>query len=232
MTRLDAGTIAEASKLQLIVQFGVGLEGVDVAAATERGIRVGRIPSADTGNAVSCAEHAIYLALALLRKQKGMQESVQQQRLGQPIGQTIFGKSALIVGYGGIGKALAARLRAFGVTWMGGVRKGWAGAHGRKGEGKDEPDGLLDEWGGPESLQGMLPVADLVFLCCQQTTETIGMVDAGFLTAMKKSAILINVARGVSSTTPPSTKRSSRFRWRALGLTWRGKSPLTHWSPF
>ncbi|CAI5464968.1 unnamed protein product [Closterium sp. Yama58-4] len=69
MTRLDAGTIAEASKLRLIVQFGVGLEGVDVAAATARGIRVGRIPSADTGNAVSCAEHAIYLALALLRKQ-------------------------------------------------------------------------------------------------------------------------------------------------------------------
>ncbi|CAI5525040.1 unnamed protein product, partial [Closterium sp. Naga37s-1] len=93
MTRLDAGTIAEASKLRLIVQFGVGLEGVDVAAATARGIRVGRIPSADTGNAVSCAEHAIYLALALLRKQKRMQESIQQRRLGQPIGQTIFGKS-------------------------------------------------------------------------------------------------------------------------------------------
>ncbi|CAI5964517.1 unnamed protein product [Closterium sp. NIES-65] len=93
MTRLEVGTIAEASKLRLIVQFGVGLEGVDVAAATARGIRVGRIPSADTGNAVSCAEHAIYLALALLRKQKRMQESIQQRRLGQPIGQTIFGKS-------------------------------------------------------------------------------------------------------------------------------------------
>ncbi|CAI5525041.1 unnamed protein product, partial [Closterium sp. Naga37s-1] len=56
--------------------------------------------------------------------------------------------------------------------------------------------GLLDEWGGPESIKEMLPVADLVFLCCQQTTETIGMVDTSFLAAMKKSAILINVARG------------------------------------
>ncbi|CAI7863994.1 unnamed protein product [Closterium sp. NIES-53] len=146
MTRLDAGTIAEASKLRLIVQFGVGLEGVDVTAATARGIRVGRIPSADTGNAVSCAEHAIYLALALLRKQRRMQESIQQQRLGQPIGQTIFGKSALIVGYGGIGKALAARLRAFGVTWLGGVRRGWAGVHGRRGEGEEEAGVWMGGW--------------------------------------------------------------------------------------
>jgi len=69
MMRLDAAVIARASRLQLIVQFGVGLEGVDIEAATRAGIKVARIPGADTGNALSCAEHCIYMILGLLRHQ-------------------------------------------------------------------------------------------------------------------------------------------------------------------
>ncbi|KAG6422106.1 hypothetical protein SASPL_118669 [Salvia splendens] len=67
--RLNSDIIARANKMKLIMQFGVGLEGVDIDAATKHGIRVARIPSDYTGNATSCAEMAIYLMLGLLRKQ-------------------------------------------------------------------------------------------------------------------------------------------------------------------
>lgn len=63
--------------LGLLVQHGcwiqVGLEGVDVKACAEHGVYVTNIPSDGTGNAASCAEHALYLMLGLLRRQNQMQ---------------------------------------------------------------------------------------------------------------------------------------------------------------
>ncbi|KAI5071822.1 hypothetical protein GOP47_0014073 [Adiantum capillus-veneris] len=91
MMRFDSSVIARAKKLKLLMQFGVGLEGVDIEAATKAGIKVARIPGDTSGNALSCAEHAIYLILALLRDQKGMDRSVQQMKIGFPTGQTLFG---------------------------------------------------------------------------------------------------------------------------------------------
>ncbi|XP_020689795.2 uncharacterized protein LOC110104865 [Dendrobium catenatum] len=94
-SRLDAKLIASAVQMKLIMQFGVGLEGVDVNAATKQNIKVGRIPGRTTGNAASCAEMAIYLMLGLLRKQKEMEISVKKKILGDPIGETLFGKTSL-----------------------------------------------------------------------------------------------------------------------------------------
>ncbi|KAF3772310.1 D-3-phosphoglycerate dehydrogenase [Nymphaea thermarum] len=105
--RLDSGLIAHAKQMKLIMQYGVGLEGVDVEAATRHGIKVARIPGNVTGNSVSCAEHAIYLMLGLLRRQKEMESAVQQMLLGLPVGETLFGKTVLILGYGNIGVDLA-----------------------------------------------------------------------------------------------------------------------------
>ena len=67
MASLDAERLARGERLRLIHQFGVGLEGVDVAAAKHRGIVVGRVPSQDTGNAVAVAEWTLFLMLALAR---------------------------------------------------------------------------------------------------------------------------------------------------------------------
>ena len=77
--------------------------------ATEQGIWVSNIPSASTGNALSCAEHAVYLMLATLRQQNLMREAIQQSRVGVPVGETLFGKSVLIVGFGNIAKELIPR---------------------------------------------------------------------------------------------------------------------------
>lgn len=71
------------------------------------------IPSDATGNAASCAEHAIFLALALLRHQHQMAASIRERRLGVPLGQTLLGKSALLIGFGNIAKELVPRYQPF-----------------------------------------------------------------------------------------------------------------------
>ncbi|XVF19755.1 hypothetical protein REPUB_Repub11eG0138200 [Reevesia pubescens] len=68
--QLDSNVISLAHRMKIIMQFGVGVEGVDIDAATKHGIKVARIPSDGTGHAASCAEMAIYLMFGLLRKQK------------------------------------------------------------------------------------------------------------------------------------------------------------------
>ncbi|OVA03759.1 D-isomer specific 2-hydroxyacid dehydrogenase [Macleaya cordata] len=88
--RLDSEVIGRATRMKLIMQFGVGLEA-------------------------SCAEMAIYLMLGLLRKQKEMEVVVKQKRLGEPTGETLLGKTVYIMGFGNIGIDLAKHLRPFGV---------------------------------------------------------------------------------------------------------------------
>ncbi|XP_052160913.1 uncharacterized protein LOC127778368 [Oryza glaberrima] len=188
--RLDSDTIAKASQMKIIMQYGVGLEGVDVNAATEHKIKVARIPGSTTGNAVSCAEMAIYLTLGVLRKQKVMDTAVKRKDLGIPVGDTIFGKSVLILGFGAIGVEIAKRLRPFGVKILA-TKRNWS---------SDtlpcDIDELVDKKGGPEDMYEFAGEADIVITCLLLTNETVGIVDHKFLSAMKKGSYLVNIARG------------------------------------
>ncbi|KAH7524991.1 hypothetical protein FEM48_Zijuj06G0177900 [Ziziphus jujuba var. spinosa] len=94
--KLDSVIISRAKNMKLLMQFGVGVEGIDIDAATKSGIKVARIPSDATGNAASCAEMAIYLILGLLRKQKELKTSVKQKMLGEPTGETLLGKTVSV----------------------------------------------------------------------------------------------------------------------------------------
>ncbi|KAK0597373.1 hypothetical protein LWI29_024638 [Acer saccharum] len=123
--RLKSNVISRAKQMKLIMQYGVGLEGVDIGAATNCGIKVARIPGDVTGNAASCAEMAIYLMLGLLRKQNEMQIAVKQKKLGEPIGETLLGKTLYIMGFGNIGVHLAKCLRPFGVKIIA-TKRSWA----------------------------------------------------------------------------------------------------------
>ncbi|KAF5936253.1 hypothetical protein HYC85_027382 [Camellia sinensis] len=75
---LDANVISHATRMKLIMQYGVGLEGVDINTATKHGIKVARIPSGASGNAASCAEMVIYLMLGVLPSltQNGMNDDL------------------------------------------------------------------------------------------------------------------------------------------------------------
>ncbi|KAL3698596.1 hypothetical protein R1sor_012672 [Riccia sorocarpa] len=207
MSKFGRDILSRAAKLKLITQFGMGLEGVDIEAATELGIRVARIPSAGTGNALACAEHAVYLILSLLRDQKGMTKSVQEAKIGQPEGRTLFGNTVLIVGFGSIGQKLAPLLKPFGVRILA-IRPSWNQKYpsssddleevgeSQLSDGTSKKDDIVDERGGTEHLQRFLSRSDIVVLCCSLTPKTKGMVNKEFLSSIKQGALFVNVARG------------------------------------
>ncbi|GKV34883.1 hypothetical protein SLEP1_g43221 [Rubroshorea leprosula] len=195
--RLDSNVISHANQMKLLLQFGVGLEGVDVDAATKHGIKVARIPGDATGNAVSCAEMAIYLMLGLLRKQKEIQISIEEKMLGEPVGETILGKTVFIMGFGNIGIELAKRLRPFGVKIIATKRR-WSSNSEvpLQSNANGITDDLVDEKGSHEDLHRFASNADIVVCCLTLNKETAGIVNKSFISSMRKGALLVNIARG------------------------------------
>ncbi|KAI5668170.1 hypothetical protein M9H77_18023 [Catharanthus roseus] len=195
--RLNSELISHAKRMKLIMQYGVGLEGVDIGAASKLGIKVARIPSGATGNASSCAEMAIYLMLGLLRKQNEMQVAIKLKKLGEPIGDTLLGKTVFIMGFGNIGIHLAKRLRPFGVKIMA-TKRSWPSPLQNSCKSKENgfEDDLVDVKGNHEHILEFASKADIIVCCLTMNTETAGIVNESFISSMKKGSRLINIARG------------------------------------
>lgn len=187
MTRITGELLETADRLKLIQQCGAGLEGVDIQAARERGIRVANVPTDISGNADSVAELALYLMIGLSRDMRGMARSLAEGKMGEPRGRALSGKTVGIVGLGGIGRALIRRLRGFDVRLIGIRRR----------EPLEGPAELGLEWiGAPEDLPELLSRSDYVVLCLPLTPETLHLMDDKTLVHMKPDAFLINVSRG------------------------------------
>lgn len=197
MCRLDESLITKARNLRLIIQYGVGVEGIDIDFASRRGIYVANIASRWSGNAASCAEMAIFLSLALLRKFNELRTSIQIKRLGMPMGEMLQGKHVLIVGFGNIAKELCLRLDAFGCK-VSAFRKSdvW---------GEEEDDlairaekvlrvkGVMSN---NVELECVLSQTDIVILTCVLDDGSRGLVDDTFISMCKKGVKIVNVARG------------------------------------
>ncbi|KAM0057125.1 putative hydroxypyruvate reductase [Helianthus debilis subsp. tardiflorus] len=193
--RLSSDLIARATRMKLIMQYGVGLEGVDITAATNHGIKVARIPSKVTGNAASCAEMAIYIMLGLLRKQNEMQCSVRLKKLGDPVGDTLFGKTVFILGYGNIGIELAKRLRPFGVKILA-TKRNWASNDPKATLENGTQEDSVDEKGSHEDIYEFAKKSDIVVCCLTMNSQTVGTVNENFISSMRKGGLLVNIARG------------------------------------
>lgn len=199
--RMNSDVLSRAKRMKLIMQFGVGLEGVDINAATKHGIKVAKIPGGATGNAASCAEMAIYLILGLLRKQNQMKISVEQKKLGEPTGDSLQGKTVFILGFGNIGIHLAKRLRPFDVKILA-TKRSWGrlAQDSSKSEAPSVENGgyadLVDERGNHADILKFASKADIVVCCLAMNSETIGIVNNDFISVMRKGAILINISRG------------------------------------
>ncbi|GMY29356.1 hydroxypyruvate reductase isoform X2 [Fagus crenata] len=192
--KLDSNVLSRATQMKVVMQYGVGVEGIDINAATKYGIKVARIPGDITGNAASCAEMAIYLILGLLRKQNEMQIAVNQRKLGEPVGETLFGKTVFILGFGNIGIDLAKRLRGFGVK-ITATKRSWASNPQDSCQTNFHND-LVDEKGGHEDIHKFASNADIVVCCLSLNRQTAGIVNKTFISSMRKGAILVNIARG------------------------------------
>ena len=186
MTRLDVVLIRHTSA-RLIQQWGAGLEGVDVEAASARGIYVCNVPSDETPNAESTAEHAVLLMLACARRLHTCFRAFDKGLWGAPLGDSLFGRRALIVGFGRVGKALARKLVALGME-VDAIR--------RRPEPGETRQASVGEVGKPSDLPRLASQADFLVVTATATEEARGMINASTIRAMKPTAFVINVSRG------------------------------------
>ncbi|MEN6620090.1 MAG: 2-hydroxyacid dehydrogenase, partial [Smithella sp.] len=187
MSIVDKEHLAEADRLRLIQQCGAGLEGVDIQAAQSMNIWVANVPADISGNADSVAELGIYLMIGLSRNFRQMALSFSNRQMGAPRGRALSGKTVGLIGLGGIGRALARRLKNFDVHLIGIKRHDPQKA-------KEE---LGLEWAGiPSEMDILLNKSDYVFLCLPLTPESRHIISRQAFKAMKRDAFLINLSRG------------------------------------
>ena len=185
--RVASQDIEAQANLGLIQMASAGYEGVDIDAATKAGVWVGSAPTTKTGNGESVAELAVLLMLAASRRLNEelafTHGSVQSQSDKPQFNRALFGKTACIVGLGGIGDLLIDRLRGFGMVLTGVDNHPEQAPAGVRGYGRDE-------------LQTAVAEADYVILAIPGTKDNENMIDATVLAGMKENAVLVNVGRG------------------------------------
>ncbi len=181
-TTVDAEVLAASSRLKVVARAGVGLDNVDVPAATARGVMVVNAP---TSNIVSAAEHAIALLLSAARHIPAADASLRQGQWKRSgfTGVELSGKTVGIVGLGKIGQLVGQRLAAFGVTliaydpYVAPARAAQLGIE------------LLTL----EELHGR---ADIISVHLPKTAETLGLIGKDQLALTKPGVIVVNAARG------------------------------------
>ena len=178
--KVNARVIAAAPKLRVISKYGVGLDNINVDAATEAGIVVTYTPGA---NHVSVAELAMGLMLALARHIPQHSNSVKAGSWERMRGVELSGKKLGIVGLGRIGMAVARRARGFDmhVLYYDVCRR-------------EDVEG--QSWLTYANLDTLLADSDFVSLHCPFTPEQRNMIGEAQLRAMKHTAYLVNTARG------------------------------------
>jgi D-3-phosphoglycerate dehydrogenase / 2-oxoglutarate reductase len=181
-TTVDTEVLAAAPKLKIVARAGVGLDNVDVDAATERGVLVVNAP---TSNIHSAAEHALALLLAAARQITAADASLRahEWKRSSFSGTEIFGKTVGVVGLGRIGQLVGQRLTGFGAhviaydPYVSPARAAQLGIE------------LV-------SLDELLTRADFISVHLPKTPETAGLIDKEALAKTKPGVIIVNAARG------------------------------------
>jgi D-3-phosphoglycerate dehydrogenase len=181
-TRVDAEALAVAPTLRVVARAGVGLDNVDVPAATQAGVMVVNAP---TSNVVSAAELAITLMLSVARNVPQASATLRsgQWKRSAFTGAELFEKTVGVVGLGRIGVLVAQRLTAFGVKIIAYdpyVTSARAGQLGVRLVGLDE----------------LLATSDFITVHLPKTPETVGLIGDAELRKVKPSVRIVNAARG------------------------------------
>ncbi len=181
-TRVDAEVLEAGRNLKVVGRAGIGLDNVDVAAATRLGVMVVNAPQS---NVISAAEHTVALILAQARNIPQAHVALREGRWerGRFQGAELYGKTLGIIGLGRVGALVAQRLNSFGMRLLAYdpyVSRDRAAQMGV------ELAGLAD----------VLAQADVVTVHLPKTPDTTGLIGETELAAMKPGARLVNTARG------------------------------------
>lgn len=172
-----AEVLRDCPHLRVIARVGVGVDSIDLAAATELGVAVATTPGA---NEDTVADHAVAMILALLRRIPEHDAAVRRgewNRTGPHTPLLLTGATVGLVGYGHIGRKVARRLSGFDVEL------------------------LVSDPAAPDSLptvtlDELLSRADIVSLHCPLVDSTRHLIDAAALRKMQPHAVLVNTSRG------------------------------------
>lgn len=181
-TYIDADVIAAGKRLKVVGRAGIGVDNIDVPAATAHGVMVMNTPHS---NSVATAEQTFTLLLATSRRTVQAHNSLAtgQWERSRFVGTELYGKTLGIIGFGYIGRLVARRAQAFGMTVV-----------------------AYDPYVPTETatelevellpLDELLAASDLITLHAIVTPETKGIINAETIAAMKDGVIIVNVARG------------------------------------
>ena len=181
-TKIPACVIEKGKNLKIIGRAGVGLDNIDVEAATSRGIIVMNAPE---GNTLSAAEHTFALILAMARHIPAACNSLKMGKWEkkQFMGIELFGKTLGIIGLGRIGKRVAHYAKAFGMNILG----------------YDpfvNPEEIHDLGVALVTLEGVCKQADIITLHLPLSKDTTNILQHQHFSMMKDGVMIVNVARG------------------------------------
>ncbi len=182
-TRLTADLIDRGGRLRIIARAGVGVDNVDVAAATRRGIVVANAPQS---NVVTAAEHTLALLLALARNIPQAHASLTGGRWERSkfSGVELYDKQLGILGFGRIGQLVASRARSFGMRVI--AFDPFISAERYRELGVEKATTVDDVYARADFITVHLPLND----------ETRGIIDAAAIAKMRDGVRILNVARG------------------------------------
>lgn len=181
-TKVTADMMDRAPNLKAVGRAGVGVDNIDIEAASERGVAVFNAPG---GNTIAAAELTMALILSVVRRVTEADRSMREGRWDRAAfkGVELKGKTLGLIGCGRIGGEVAKRARAFGMAVI-------------------VSDPYLDHGRAEELgvrlvlLDDLIGQADVISCHVPLTTETKGLIDAEAMAKMKDNVFLINAARG------------------------------------
>jgi D-3-phosphoglycerate dehydrogenase len=176
---VDAAAMDASRRLRVVARHGVGVDDVDLAAARARGILVTRAPGSNT---VAVAEHTLAFILALAKDLRPLGRDIARGAWRDPTARVrdLAGLRLGLLGFGGIGRAVAAMARPFGMQVSAYARS--LGTH----------DGIVVQ----PSLDALLAGADVLSVHCPLTPATRHLIDAAALARLPAGAFVVNTARG------------------------------------
>ena len=200
----DAAVFDSLPELRVLSRIGIGFDAVDLDAATERGILVTNTPDGPT---TSTAEHTIALMMAVAHEVTASAERLRRAEgdyVSRQHSMELAGRTLGLLGYGRIGRAVAGIAEAIGMQVI-------------------VSDPLHAD---SVSFDQLLERSDIVSLHVPATDETIGMIDAAALGAMRPGSILVNCARGSVVVTDDLVDALRSGHLMAAGLDVTDPEPL------
>ncbi len=181
-TKVTADLLDAASRLKVIGRAGIGLDNVDIPAATKKGIVVMNTPG---GNVVTTAEHAISMMMALTRNIPQATASMKAGRWDKKKlqGREIMNKTLGVIGFGKIGSVVADRARGLKMRVI-------------VYDPVVQPEVIEKQGFEPVSLDSLYQQADYITIHVPKNQNTLGMVNKDAFAKMKDGVMIVNCARG------------------------------------